>query len=288
MKLLVTGAHGQLGQTLQAHAPADVKMVCVDLPELDISERDQVQAIVQREAPDVIVNCAAYTAVDLAESAPDVASRVNADGPKILAAASIDTGARLIHISTDFVFNGQASEPYRPESIADPLSVYGDTKWEGERGVRETLPDSSIVLRTSWLYSEYGGNFVGTMLRLFSERDEISVVDDQVGSPTWCQSVAKAIFEFVDAPAISGTYHWTDSGQTSWYGFACAIQEEALKMGIISKAIRISPIASSDYPTAATRPAYSVLDCSSTANDLGLQQTPWRQSLRAMLEVLAR
>ncbi len=160
MKLLVTGAHGQLGQTLQAHAPADVKMVCVDLPELDISEKDQVQAIVQREAPDVIVNCAAYTAVDLAESAPDVASRVNADGPKILAAASIDTGARLIHISTDFVFNGQASEPYRPESIADPLSVYGDTKWEGERGVRETLPDSSIVLRTSWLYSEYGGNFV--------------------------------------------------------------------------------------------------------------------------------
>ena len=184
-EITCNGRARSVGQTLQAHAPADVKMVCVDLPELDISERDQVQAIVQREAPDVIVNCAAYTAVDLAESAPDVASRVNADGPKILAAASIDTGARLIHISTDFVFNGQASEPYRPESIADPLSVYGDTKWEGERGVRETLPDSSIVLRTSWLYSESGGNFVGTMLRLFGERDEISVVDDQVGSPTW-------------------------------------------------------------------------------------------------------
>lgn len=288
MKILVTGAHGQLGQTLLAHASADVTMISVDLPELDIAERDQVQAIVQREAPDVIVNCAAYTAVDLAESEPEAARRVNADGPKILAAASIDTGARLIQISTDFVFNGQANEPYSPDSIADPLSVYGDTKWEGERGVRETLPHSSIVLRTSWLYSVYGGNFVSTMLRLFSERDEISVVDDQIGSPTWSHSVTKAIFGFVSAPALSGTFHWTDSGQTSWYGFACAIQEEALDLGIITKAIEILPITSSEYPTAAKRPAYSELDCSSTEIELGFQQTPWRQNLRAMLEVLVR
>lgn len=288
MKILVTGAQGQLGQTLQALAPADVKMVCVDLPELDIAEKNPVQAMVQREAPDVIVNCAAYTAVDLAESEPEVARRVNADGPRILAAASIDTGARLIHISTDFVFGGQAGKPYSPDSIADPLSVYGHSKWEGERGIRETLPDSSIVLRTAWLYSEYGGNFVSTMLRLFSERDEISVVNDQTGSPTWCHSVAQAIFVFVGEPALAGTYHWTDSGQTSWYDFARAIQEEAVKLGMINKATRIVPIPSSDYPTPATRPAYSVLDCSSTATELGLQQTPWRQNLRGMLEVLAQ
>lgn len=288
MKILVMGARGQLGRTLQAHAPADVKMICVDLPELDIAEKDQVQALVQREAPDLIVNCAAFTAVDLAESEPEVARRANADGPAILAAAANDTGARLIHISTDFVFNGHANEPYSPDSIANPLSVYGDTKWEGERGVREALPDSSIVLRTSWLYSEYGGNFVSTMLRLFNERDEISVVDDQTGSPTWCHSVAKAVFGFVGAPALSGTYHWTDSGQTSWYEFACAIQEEALILGMINGATKISPIPSADYPTAATRPAYSVLDCSSTATELGLLQTPWRQNLRAMLKLLAR
>jgi len=143
-------------------------------------------------------------------------------------------------------------------------------------------------LRTAWLYSEYGGNFVSTMLRLFSERDEISVVNDQTGSPTWCHSVAQAIFGFVGEPALAGTYHWTDSGQTSWYDFARAIQEEAVKLGMINKATRIVPIPSSDYPTPATRPAYSVLDCSSTATELGLQQTPWRQNLRGMLEVLAQ
>lgn len=283
MKVLVTGARGQLGQTLRANAPSNLHMLCVDLPELDIAEREQVQAIVQRETPDVIVNCAAFTAVDRAESEPEAARRVNADGPHFLAAAAIETGARLIQLSTDFVFDGTASEPYGPDAIARPLGVYGATKLAGEARVREILPDRSIILRTSWLYSEYGGNFVSTMLGLMAERDTLSVVNDQVGCPTWARSLADAIFACIGRPRLAGTYHWTDAGQTSWYEFACAIREEALKLGTIRKAASLSPIASGEYPTAAARPAYSVLDCSSTAGELDLRQTPWRQNLRAML-----
>ena len=284
MKILVTGARGQLGQTLLANAPPGMSIVGVDLPALDITEQDQVFDLIGQEKPDVIVNAAAYTAVDLAESNEEQADKVNVEGPHILAVAARDSGARLLHLSTDFVFDGHSTEPYGPAAGTSPVSAYGRSKLKGEQSVREVLPERSIILRTAWMYSEYGGNFVSTMLRLFRERDEITVVDDQVGSPTWARSVASAIFAFVGKPELSGTYHWTDAGQTSWYEFACAIQEEALELGQIEKTIGIRPISSADYETAAARPAFSVLDCSSTANDLGLEQTPWRQNLRAMLE----
>ena len=287
MKVLVTGAHGQLGQTLLANTPPGITMAGVDRSQVDITEQDQVRALVDQHGPDVIVNAAAYSAVDLAESNEVEATKANADGPQHLAIAARNAGARLVHLSTDFIFDGHSSVPYAPEAHANPLSAYGRSKREGEQRVRETLPDRSIILRTAWLYSEYGGNFVSTMLRLMRERDEISVVNDQLGSPTWARSVASAIFAFVARPALSGSYHWTDSGHTSWYDFACAIQEEAAELGLISKTIDIRSISSGDYPTAATRPAYSVLDCSATARDLELQQTPWRQSLRAMLEASA-
>lgn len=263
-------------------------MVGVDRSQLDITDSERVRALVNREMPDVIVNTAAYSAVDLAETNEADAQRANADGPRYLADAAMETGARLIHLSTDFVFDGRSTSPYGPTAETNPLGVYGRSKRDGERQVREALSTRSVILRTAWLYSEFGGNFVSTMLRLMSERDELSIVNDQVGSPTWARSVADVIFAFVARPELAGNYHWTDAGQVSWYDFACAIQEEAVELGLISKSIDIRPIASADYPAAAKRPAYSVLDCSATARDLGLEQAPWRQSLRAMLEASAR
>ena len=284
MKVLVTGAHGQLGRSLQANVPAGITMVGVDLEDFDIADEHQVRDRLQLEQPDVVVNTAAWTAVDLAEANEADAVKANVDGPRILAEVSKELGARLIHVSTDFVFDGHADSPYSPTAIANPQSVYGRTKYDGEQAVLTAMPNSAVILRTAWLYSEYGGNFVSTMLRLMSERDEISVVSDQIGTPTWARSVADAIFSFLDQPDVSGIFHWTDSGQASWYDFATAIKEEASDLGILDNAAEILPIPSKDYKVAATRPAYSVLDCSKTENALHISATPWRESLRMMLK----
>ena len=279
MKVIVTGALGQLGRTLLARCPAGLECVGIDRDDVDICDAGAISAFVASEQPDVIVNAAAYTAVDLAESEPDVARSVNVDGAANLAAC----GVRLIQVSTDFVFDGTASEPYLPSAATGPLGVYARTKLEGEYAVLETLGDRAAVLRTAWLYSEYGGNFVATMLRLMRERDELAVVNDQFGSPTWARSVADAIFAMIAQQALAGVFHWTDSGHTNWHEFACAIQDEAIALGQLDKQTDIRPIPSSDYPVAAQRPAYSVLDCSSTVAALGLEQVPWRDNLRAML-----
>ncbi|RZV38375.1 MAG: dTDP-4-dehydrorhamnose reductase [Chromatiales bacterium] len=287
MRVLVTGAQGQLGQTLLANAPPGWALLGLDRLQLDVSDAEQVRSRMELEQPDVIVNTAAYSAVDLAESNETDARQVNAGGPQNLARAAHAVGARLIHLSTDFVFDGHATSPYAPDAAMHPLGAYGRTKAEGEQHVREILPDRAVVLRTAWLYSEYGGNFVSTMLRMMTERDELMVVDDQVGSPTWARSIADVIFAFIARPDIAGTYHWTDAGQTSWYDFARVIQQEAFALGLLDKTIDIRPVSSGDYQAAANRPAYSVLDCSSTVSDLGLVQVPWQQSLRAMLQASA-
>lgn len=284
MKVFITGARGQLGRTLLANAPPGWALLGLDRAQLDISNAEEVEARMGLQRPDVIVNCAAYSAVDLAESNETDARRVNAGGPKILARAANAVGARLIQVSTDFVFDGRAATPYAPDSATHPLGAYGLTKCEGEQHVREILPSNSVVLRTAWLYSEYGGNFVSTMLRMMSERSELMVVDDQVGSPTWARSVADVIFAFIARPDLAGIYHWTDAGQTSWYDFARVIQQEAFDLGLLDKISDIQPVSSDDFQAVANRPAYSVLDCSSTARDLGLEQVPWQQNLRAMLE----
>ena len=283
MKVLITGCNGQLGRTLMARCPRGHTIVGVDKDDVDIGDKSQVDALVEREQPEVIVNTAAYTAVDRAESEEDVARSVNVFGARNLA----ETGVRLVHLSTDFVFDGTADEPYAPNAETAPLGVYGRSKLDGETAVRELLPDKSIVLRTAWLYSEYGGNFVDTMLRLMRQREGVRVVDDQVGSPTWARSVADLIYVMITRDRVSGTYHWTDGGQTSWYEFACAIQEEALNVGQLDKPTAIRPVTSEDYPTAATRPAFSVLDCSATTADFGVIQTPWRDNLRDMLEKIS-
>ena len=284
MKVLVTGARGQLGRTLLANAPPGWQMSGTDRMQLDIADANHVNAVVTQEQPDVVINTAAYSAVDLAETNVSDAQRVNVSGVANLARAAGAAGARLVHLSTDFVFDGQATQPYPPDAEPHPLGAYGHSKRDGEEQVRSMLADRSVILRTAWLYSEFGGNFVHTMLRLLREKETLNVVSDQVGSPTWARSLADVIFAFVARPELAGTYHWTDAGQTTWYDFACAIQEEAVDLGLVASSTTIHPVSSGDYGAPATRPAYSVLDCSATARDLDIRQVPWRDNLRRMLE----
>lgn len=284
MKVLVTGAGGQLGRTLLANAPPGWRMSGTDRMQLDIADAESVSAVVTREQPDVIVNTAAYSAVDLAETNLSDAQRVNVSGVANLARAAGAVDARLVHMSTDFVFDGNATQPYPPYADPHPLSAYGHTKRDGEEQVRSLLADKSVILRTAWLYSEFGGNFVHTMLRLLREKETLKVVSDQAGSPTWARSLADVIFAFVARPELAGTYHWTDAGQTTWYDFACAIQEEAVDLGLVAPSATIHPVSSGEHGAPATRPAYSVLDCSSTTRELDIRQVPWRDNLRRMLE----
>jgi len=279
MKVLITGANGQVGRALQATAPAGAELLPTDVDQLDICNPDAVARFVAGAGPALIVNSAAYTAVDRAEGDADLARRINAEAVTHLAAAAATNGARLVHISTDFVFDGTKGSPYSPDDAPNPLSVYGATKLAGERAAGT----DALTLRTSWVYAAVGGNFVHTMLRLMRERDEVRVVADQVGSPTFATGIAEAIWALAGQGA-KGIYHYTDSGVASWYDFAVAIQEEALALGLLDRQARVTPIATSDYPTPATRPSYSVLDKRATIAALGAPAPHWRVNLRRMLE----
>jgi dTDP-4-dehydrorhamnose reductase len=282
-KVLVVGAGGQLGQELQRTVPPDVECVPMTRAQLDIADASNVAECFSKNAPQLVVNAAAYTAVDTAESEPEAAHRGNAEGPAVLAQSCAKAGVRLIHISTDFVFDGSSSQPYKPEAVTSPLGEYGRSKLAGELAVKSALPEA-LVFRTGWVYSSFGGNFVKTMLRLMSERDELAVVSDQVGTPTWAQGLAVAVWAAAARPELSGTYHWSDAGVCSWYDFATAICEEALALGLLSRAVKIRPITADQYPTPAQRPAYSVLDKTSSWRDFALEGVHWRGQLRAMLK----
>ena len=284
MKVLVMGCNGQLGHSLADTAPTTIDITGLDLPELDITNAAAVLKVCREIRPDVIVNAAAYTAVDKAETDDAVATAVNVDGPRNIAVAAREIGARLIHISTDFVFDGKSSVPYKPDAPTNSLSVYGKTKRDGELAVLEETSGAALVIRTSWLYSKTGSNFVKTMLRLMSEKDELGIVADQIGTPTWADSLAEAVWAFVGVPQQTGIFHWSDGGKASWQGFAVAIQEEALSLGLLKKAIPVHAIKTEDYPTAASRPAYSVLDCSRTIQTINMQPTEWRSNLHKMLQ----
>jgi len=288
MKILLIGCKGQLGHALAESAPGDVDLSGLDLPELDITDAAAVLAGCRELHPEVIVNAAAYTAVDRAETDVAQASAVNVAGARNIALAARDTGARIIHISTDFVFDGDSSAPYKTDSVTNPLSVYGRSKRDGELAVLEALPGAGVVVRSSWLYSKTGNNFVRTMLRLMSERDELGIVADQFGSPTWADSLAETVWGFVALPEVSGLFHWCDSGETSWYEFALAIQSEALALGLLEKRIPLHAIKTADYPAAATRPRYSVLDCATTHAAINRQPVDWRLNLHQMLKGMAR
>ena len=284
MKVLVTGAGGQLGRALQATAPAGGDLLALDHAALDIGDAAAVAARVRETTPDLVVNAAAYTAVDKAEGDAEAARRINAEAPGHLATAAAAIGARFIHISTDFVFDGASGTPYRPDHPTAPLGVYGATKLAGERAV-QAAHSGGLIVRTAWVYGDTGHNFVRTMLRLMAERHEVRVVADQVGTPTYAVGLARALWA-LDAAGAIGIHHWTDSGAASWYDFAIAIQEEALVLGLLARAVPVIPIATSDYPTPARRPSYSVLDKSAAVALVGAPAPHWRVHLREMLGVI--
>lgn len=278
MKVLVTGANGQLGRGLQASAGADAQIVAHDIDTLDITDVAAVGALFDAEKPALVLNAAAYTAVDKAESDEDTAQAANGTAVGILADAARQHGARFVHVSTDFVFDGTAGSPYAPDAPTNPLSAYGRTKLAGELLAG---PDALIV-RTAWVYAPTGGNFVRTMLRLMGERPEVRVVADQIGTPTYAPGLAAALWTLA-GQGLSGIHHYTDAGAASWYDFAVAIQEEGLAVGLLDKAVPVIPIATADYPVPAKRPGYSVLDKTSTFATLGGPTPHWRENLRVMI-----
>lgn len=268
---LVTGAGGMLGHDLlDVLAGADVRGLT--RAELDVTDEAAVSAAVA--AADVVVNTAAWTDVDGAEQAEEAATRVNGTGPAVLAAACRDAGARLVHVSTDYVFDGRATSPYTEDAPMAPRSAYGRSKAAGERAVRDLLPDTAYVVRTAWLYGRHGGSFPRTMIRLAGERDTLDVVDDQRGQPTWTRDLAEQVVALVEADAPAGTYHGTSSGETTWCGFARAVFEE---LGADPE--RVRPTTTDRFPRPAPRPAYSVLGHAGWERAGIAPIRPWREAL---------
>jgi dTDP-4-dehydrorhamnose reductase len=272
---LVTGAGGQLGTDVVA-ALNGQEVRALARAELDIADSGAVARVLDEFAPDVVVNAAAYTAVDAAESDEDAAYRVNATGPAVLAAALTGSPARLVHVSTDYVFAGDADRPYDVDDSTGPKSAYGRTKLAGELAVRELLPDASWVVRTAWVYGAGGGNFVKTMARLERERDTLDVVDDQRGSPTWTADLAAGLVELATAAAPAGTYHCTNAGDTTWFGLARAVFEQ-----LEADPQRVRPTTTDAFPRPAPRPAYSVLSDEAWRAAGLAPMRPWRDALRA-------
>jgi len=287
MKVLVFGSNGQLGFELMKKFEAkDLVPVGFDLPLLDITDNESVLSVITLHKPDCVVNASAYTLVDKAETEREVAFKVNRDGPCFIAKACAKARIPLIHVSTDYVFDGQKNEPYRVDDIPEPLGVYGLSKEAGEQEVRKNI-NEHIIIRTSWLYGDHGHNFVKTIMRLAGEKDVISVVNDQYGSPTYAGDLAEAIIAIIKTirtckDCVWGTYHYTGQGVTTWYDFAREIVEVARREKKL--AVReVKPIPSSEYPTPVKRPMYSVLDCSIIEERFNIRTKPWRESLERML-----
>ncbi len=284
MNILVTGSKGQLGTELQKLADAEHQWFFTDVDTLDICNKEAVEQCFNDSKIDICINCAAYTAVDKAEDEPQLATLVNTFAPKVLAYACKRHGALLMHISTDYVFGGDAHEPYKVSDPINPQSVYGSTKAEGERLIRESGCNYMIV-RTAWLYSSVGKNFVKTMLMLGDTKDEINVVADQKGCPTWAHDLAVALMALLNKNGkneVHETFHFTNEGQITWHDFATAI------MGIGGKTCKVNPISTDQYPTKAKRPTYSVLDLSKIKDYAGIEIPEWRESLVQCIEEIKR
>ena len=285
MKILLTGSDGQLGYELKRSLPDKHELIAADKDGLDISNSKQVLAFFEREKPELIINAAAYTAVDKAEEEKDMAWLVNQQGAENLSLACKQYAIKMVQVSTDFVFSGEQFRPYMPDDKAESGSVYGLSKHAGDEAVLKALGNQVLVVRTSWLYSSHGGNFVKTMLKLMQERDSLGIIVDQTGTPTWAATLADCIWRLMDTNA-SGVFHCADNGVASWYDFAVAIQEEALELGLLDEETLITPIRTEQYPTPAARPAYSVMDKAKTEKQLDLTLPHWRVSLRMMLQEL--
>ncbi len=281
MKVLVTGGRGQLGMSLQkivADKPHH-RFVFTDMPEADITDPRSIASLVEEYGIEAIINCAAYTAVDKAESEPQAAHEVNVEGPRALGAVARKYGLKLVHISTDYVFSGNGHTPLTEDDPTGPTGVYGETKLAGERAI-EAAGCDAVVVRTSWLYSEFGSNFVKTMLRLAETRDEINVVNDQKGSPTYAVDLAEAIVVLLEKGFKGyGIYHYCDAGETSWYELAA----ETFRLAGIG--VKVNPITTAEYPTPARRPTYSVLD-TSKIRAAGVVVPFWKDSLKDCIEIL--
>ncbi len=286
MQVLIFGKDGQLAWELQRQVPDGISLQALGLDTLDVTDHQALRDVFKTYSPDCVINATAHTAVDKAESESDLAYAVNADAVKVMAALCKDNGTRFIHVSTDFVFSGGHNTPYTPEAPPEPLGVYGASKLAGENAVIAALPDSSVIVRTAWVYSAHGNNFVKTMLRLMVAKPELGVIYDQVGTPTWAKGLAQWIWSVVEKPDVSGLFHWTDEGVASWYDFAVAIQELALEKGLLDRAVPIKAIPATDYPLPARRPAYSVLDKTSAKAVSGLRGVHWRTQLSNMLDEL--
>ncbi|MBY5921261.1 dTDP-4-dehydrorhamnose reductase [Ferrimonas balearica] len=295
-RVLVTGSGGQLAWELAQTCPENIELLCLSAKELDITDKEAVMARIQKERPDAVINAAAYTAVDRAEEEVELAYAVNEAGSEHLALACREVGAKLVHVSTDFVFDGSRNTPYQPDDKPNPLNVYGASKLAGDKKIAEVLGPDAVIIRTAWVYSTFGNNFVKTMLRLMAEKEQLGIIYDQVGTPTWARGLALLCWNLSEKLLNGGlntqvegkgecmTLHWTDAGVASWYDFAIAIQELAIEKGMLSKAIPVRPIPASAYPTPATRPSFSVIDKSLAESISGMETVHWRKQLSQMLD----
>lgn len=288
-KLVVIGAAGQLGQCLRLSCPSTLQdqVLWLDRQQLDLTQPSEIRDQLMTIQPTVIINAAAYTQVDQAESQQTLAKTINADAVEVMCQVAKSLQARVIQISTDYVFAGLSGQHQSPDAATAPLNYYGYSKKLGEEHVLQ-LKENAVIIRTAWLYAAHGKNFVNSMLKLMNERAQLSIVMDQVGTPTCADGLAQAIWKVVSYPAVCGLHHWTDAGVASWYDFAVAIQEEALSLGLLNHAIPLHPICSQQYPTPAARPACSLLDKSSLLAQIQLAPTHWRVALRQTLQIIAQ
>ena len=286
MKVIITGKGGQLAWELEKLIPATYDVLCVGRNELDITDRNAVNEFINNQKPELVINAAAYTAVDKAEEEIELAYDVNEKGVQYLAQACQKVNARVLHVSTDFVFDGSSTQPYVTDAVPSPINIYGASKLAGDIALQTLLPKNSVIVRTAWVYSAHGNNFVKSMLRLMEEKSKLGIIYDQIGTPTWAKGLAQWLWTIAEKSEVKGIYHWTDAGVASWYDFAIAIQELGVEKGLLKKTIPVLPIPTSAYPTPAKRPAFSVIDKSTAESVSGITTIHWRKQLSIMMDEL--
>ncbi len=288
MKVLITGASGQIAKEISDTCPKSVSLHPYSKSELDISDHKQTQNMIRSLSPDIVINTAAYTNVDQAEIDKELAYEINSYALKSICQACKDSNSRLIHFSTDYIFGGSKSKAYEIDDEPNPLNIYGDSKLQGEKEILQFSDLGFIILRTSWVYSRYGNNFVKSMISLLNSKSSIDIVSDQVGTPTWARSIAILVWKIIKQDNPSGIYHYTDKGITDWYHFAKQIQEEAFKLKLINKKSQLNPVTTDfyndNYNVKAKRPLNSKLNCELLTRQLKIKQEDWQINLKKMLK----